>query len=242
MNKTNNRDQESFERIEAYLAGSLGPDERIKLENEMKTNPELAGELSIQRELLLSVEVGSMKDELERIHREVTESQRPSRRYWYAIAAGLALLIASTIWFQMQPSQHEKLFLAYTTTDPGLPVPMSASAANSYSFYDAMVDYKAEKYTLAIEKWKVMYDAQPQNDTLRYYIGSAWYNNASFTEAIPYFEETMRDEKSEFRYKAQWYFTLSYLKLGNESAIQTVEPLKDSPYTGQIEAIQNELH
>src|SRR5690606_34600771 len=116
---------------------------------------------------------------------------------WLAIAAGIAALIAVGIWALNFQSETDSLFAQYHTTDPGLPVPMSAS--EEYIFHDAMVDYKAEKYATAIEKWKALSAETPENTTISYYLGASFFNQEKYNEALPYFEMVMTDSSSKFQ-------------------------------------------
>ena len=115
------------------------------------------------------------------------------------------------------------------------------SASVDYTFHDAMVDYKAEKYDKAIEKWTALSAETPDNLTITYYIGASFFNQEKYAEAIPYFEKVMMDSDSKFQAKAQWYTVLSWLKTENTEAINQVVPVADSPFAGKITSIQQEL-
>src|SRR6056297_1951036 len=147
--------QDLYERIESYLSGEMADSEKSAFEREMAQDTALREEVAIQRELIQAVELGALEETLLEIEKEMQSpgegQQRESHRYWFAMAASFLALIALSVWMLTKPNTNQKLFAEYVEYDPGLPVPMSATS--DYQFYDAMVDYKNEKYTTAIEKW-----------------------------------------------------------------------------------------
>ena len=241
MNSAKNILPEDFERIERFLLGKMETNERNIFENELETSPEFRAEMESQRDLIRAIEIGGLKESLEEIHNKtiLKDESRPSRNNWFAIAAGLAAIISVAIWAVNYQSTNEELFAQYTTTDPGLPVPMSASA--NYTFHDAMVDYKAEKYDKAIEKWTALLGDNEKNNPLNYYIGAAHFNQENYAEALPWFEKTLNDPSSSFHAKAQWYEVLSWLKMDDTQKVLATVSLPDSPYKDRIESIQQEL-
>ena len=231
--------QELFERIERYLNGRMVGDEKAQFEKELNTDSALAKAVIEQREIQTAVELGALSESLDEIHNEVISSQKSSKNNWWAIAAGIAIIIAAGVYLFQQGSPQDQLFASYSTTDPGLPVPMSS--VDHYVFYDAMVDYKAEKYEVAIKKWKGLVRAEPKNDTLNYYVGSAYFNLESYNEAVKFFDKIEPESESDLRYKSQWYKILSWIKLDERERILAQKPYSGSPYAEEIEEIQKAL-
>jgi len=231
--------QENFERIERYVNDRMSADEKNQFEKELKSDDKLASEYEEQREIQMAVEIGALKENLEDIHEDLAYSQKPSKTNWWAIAAGIAIILTVGIYLFKQNSPEEQLFATYSTTDPGLPVPMSS--VDHYIFYDAMVDYKAEKYDVAINKWKGLVRAEPTNDTLNYYVGSAHYNLENYGEAVGYFEKVNPDSDSPLRYKSQWYRVLAWIKLDQKDKILAEKALEGSPYAERINEVQKAL-
>lgn len=231
--------QELFERIERYIKNEMSAEEKVRFENDLKSNPELYKAYEDQREIQMAVEIGALSESLDEIHNEVVGAQKSSKNNWWAIAAGIAIIIAAGIYLFQEGSQQDQLFATYSTTDPGLPVPMSS--VDHYVFYDAMVDYKAEKYEVAIKKWKGLVRAEPKNDTLNYYVGSAYYNLESYNEAVKYFDKIDPESESDLRFKSQWYKILSWIKLDEKEKILAQKPYAGSPYSEKINEIQKAL-
>lgn len=243
MNSERDTSINDFERIEAFLTGHMNEADRVQFELEIRNDPAFAEKVTMQQEMLRTVEVGALREKFEKIHQvQIGKAGKPSRsKIWYAIAAGFALLIASGIWWQSQPNEFQALLANNLTTDPGLPVPMSAPVGGQYIFYDAMVDYKMENYELAMEKWNKLLSTGPKNDTLQFYIGAALFNQSKYAGSLSYFEKVLKNEQSTFRYKSQWYIVLASLAGENKAKIDAVKPLPGSPFTGQINTIQSQI-
>ena len=231
--------QENFERVERYINDEMSAEEKAQFENDLKSNAELSKAYEEQCEMQMAVELGALNDSLDEIHNEVVGEQKNSKNNWWAIAAGIAIIIAAGVYLFQQGSPQDQLFATYSTTDPGLPVPMSS--VDHYIFYDAMVDYKAEKYDVAINKWKGLVRAEPTNDTLNYYVGSAHYNLENYGEAVGYFEKVNPDSDSPLRYKSQWYRVLAWIKLDQKDKILAEKALEGSPYAERINEVQKAL-
>ncbi len=241
MNSDRDISINDFERIEAYLLGTMDAVDRNQFEKERQNNPDFDKIVSEHSELLRAVEIGALREQLAKIHLSQVAKRPSISRFWFAVAAGMALLVVSVIWWQMQPNQYGKLFATHVSVDPGLPVPMSASVNGMYKFYDAMVDYKVENYDLAFSKWSNLLETKPNNDTIQFYIGMALFNQEAFLESLPYFTKVEKNSESVFQYKSQWYKLLVALAQENNTDILALEPLPNSPYTNQINAIQAEL-
>ena len=239
MNSIDNISPEDFGKVELYVLGKMDRHEAQEFEAKLENDSALRNEVEIQRELQLSIEIGGLKASLDDIHEKVIKKEVPSNTNWFAIAAGVAAIVAVSFWALNFQSTQEELFADYATVDPGQPVPMSAT--DDYSFHDAMVDYKAEKYDKAIEKWTALSIENPDNTTIVYYLGAAYFNLEKYNEALSYFEQTLEDPSSRFQEKAQWYSILSWLKTENNDAILKTTPLPNSAYESKIKTIQQKL-
>src|SRR5690554_4709369 len=242
MTPSNKISLDEFERVERYILGEMLAEEKRSFENEMNENPSLKDVVEENRLLIQTIETGALREKLEHIHQKKFGSKpmRKSIITWFAVAAGIAFLIAVGISIIELGSVEEKIFAEYTTTDPGQPVPMS-STDSDYMFQDAMVDYKAGKFDRAINKWSGILTEDPESNILNYYIGSAYFNLEKYSRAVQFFEIAANQETQEFSAKAQWYLILSQLKLKDPESILSTIPIPGSPYSEQIKDIQLKL-
>lgn len=232
--------EKDFEQIERFLLGRMSPEESSAFEGEINENPELKASVDEIRLAINSVEAEGLKRDLDSIHGELygKGSSGGNRFLIWSMAASFAVLIGFAFWFFQGSISSERLYSEYAYKDPGLPVPMSAS--DTYEFHDAMVDYKTENYASAIAKWKKLYSEEPDNDTLRYYIGAAYFNSDSLAQAELYLTG-IADSDSPFKYKAQYTVLLILLKSGKEEAILRYEISESSPFKERVESLKEEI-
>lgn len=222
---------------ERYVLGDMSTEEREKFEHEMSSNRALRMAVDDIRQSILAVRAGAVREELQGIHERRISPNNSRGSYWLGIAAGLMVLVAATFWWIMRPEANERLFAQYATTDPGLPVPMSATT--DYAFFDAMVDYKSEDYRTAIRKWEPLFADEPQNDTLAYYLGSAHFNLGEYARALEYYRDLPAN--SEFYPRSQWYRALTFVKTGDKESLLSIRPNEDSNYADRITQLQDQM-
>lgn len=187
----------------------------LELDNDFKIKVEDV------KTMLTGIEIQSLKEKLDEFHEDIPQSEikkpntnkvRSLNLSKIAIAAALVIAFGS-IWFFNTP-KNEKLYSNYFKPDPGLPTTMSAT--NNFDFYDAMVKYKHGDYEEAIDKWKVLQEKKPENDTLNYFLGVAHLANKNVSDAIPFLERSIDAEDNfVFLDDAYLYLGLAYLKEGN---------------------------
>lgn len=241
--------QHRFEAIEAYLIGTMPAPERERFEVEMAHDLRLKAEVDLQRENMLAVELGGLRQNMQAIMQEdslhtggqapAERSSSPSWTGYLKYAAAIALLVTVSVWWFARPSANERLFAAHFTADPGLPVPMSIT--NDPVFHDAMVAYKLGDYHEARTKWAVLLADRPANDTLRYYMGSAALAGGSAAGAVPLLQAVASDSTSAFSGKARWYLFLSYLRTGDTAGMAAIGLDDDPVYGERVRAIKMDM-
>lgn len=206
--------------FEAYLMGKMDAGAEAQFLQDLEVNPELKQRFEEFKTLFLVISEDALRKKLEEFHAAVDPSDSTSGRFsFYRIAAGVALLFALGIgfWLVTRPSPNEKLFNTYYSPDPGLPTVMGTQA--NYAFYEAMVDYKQGAYTSAIAKWEVLFSAQTSNDTLVYFLGSAYLAQGNSEKAIEFLKRSLQSQrKGQLKDDAYYYLGLAYLKLGETEA------------------------
>ncbi|NNC82994.1 MAG: hypothetical protein HKN79_05405 [Flavobacteriales bacterium] len=241
-------DQKQFEEIEAYVLDRLDEAERHRFEKRLRVDAELAKEVESMRESVLSIELEGMQRTIESIQDEHTEQvlyiekTEPNRirpQVWWALAAGLALLVASVIWLTDDTNPRYELYSTHFFPDPGLPVAMGTTDA--YAFTDAMVDYKNEAYQKAVAKWSDLLEDGDENDTLRYYIGCAYMNLHDHEQAIAYLSPLASDKSSPLFEKAQWYLALNYLYVDRIDALKRLDLDENEYYGDRIKELITKL-
>lgn len=231
--------QGRFEAIEAYLLGTMPGAERLRFAQELDADAELRAEVDLQRENMLAVEMGGMHRALRGIMAQGEEHRSAGRGHFLKYAAAAALLLFGALWWFTRPPLNERLYAEYHQTDPGLPVPMSAT--RDPVFQDAMVAYKSGSYAEASSKWGGLRQAAPDNDTLCYYIASAQLAEGNAAAAIPLFRVVANDAASAFREKAKWYLFLSFLREGRYGEMRAMGMGQDSIYGERAGRIMEQI-
>jgi len=85
-------------------------------------------------------------------------------------------------------------------------------ASDNYLFDRAMVDYKVGDYDAALQIWENLQESKPANDTLNYFIASAYMGKENDEIAISYFQKVIINESSFFRNDALWYTGLALIR------------------------------
>lgn len=237
-------DKGKFEMIEAYVLDRLPTADRERFEEELAKDAGLRYEVELQRENMLAVELGGLTRTLDGIIRQAPaegagSDQGGAWRSYLKYAAAVALLISVALWWMGRPSANERLYAEYHVADPGLPVPMSVSG--DPVFHDAMVAYRMGEYAEAASKWAPLLQADPTNDTLRFYSAGAWLELDQAAKAIPLFEELAASSTSTFQHKAQWFLFLAYVRSGATDKLATIGLDDDPVYGERVRKIKAEL-
>lgn len=219
--------QEEQELFEQFLLGQMNAGEeeqfRMKLANDLKFSENFQ-QFKI---MFRTVEEDGLRLMFNEIHTETEEVnhkiklKRPFQRYQLFIAAAISLLIVigGGYLFLNKGNSNAALYKKYYSVDPGLPTVMGES--NNYEFYVGMVDYKQGKYEVAIEKWNNLLKENRNNDTLNYFLGSAYFAKNNEKEAAPFFEKVTKNEQSSFYNDSQFYLGLIALKEGETQIAKT---------------------
>jgi hypothetical protein len=236
-------DRGRFETIEAYVLGTMPAEERMRFEQDLANNEVLRAEVELQRENTLAIELGGVERMLRTLGAEHAGQEGKEGGGWMQYlkyAAVVAVLLSGAVWWMSRTPAHERLYAEHFVADPGLPVPMSAT--DDLAFHDAMVAYKMGEYAEARAKWSPLLQADPTNDTLRYYIAIASLAEGDAAAAVPLFEGLAEEPVSAFSDKSRWFLFLAYLKTGEVAKAKAMSFDGDPMYAERVRAIKAELH
>ncbi len=226
--------EEEWNEIDAFLAGRLDEEARKAVQERIDSDPEYQKKLATVRELSLGIEEAGLTQHLKTLHqRAFSESARGkvvSSRFgglktWVA-AASLLVLVASGIFYL---TGRQSVFNEFYRPDEGLPTYMGAT--DNYIFDKAMVDYKTGEFESAIKGWSQLLVQNTDNDTLNYFIGSAWLAKKNPVKAISFFDRVIVFPQSVFLQEARWYKALALIKEGNKD--EAVALLRETEHEGK---------
>lgn len=244
MNQNINIPPEELETIERYLLKQMPEDEYAAFDMKLQKDSTLQSKVHSLRLLFLGISESALEDEVKQFHKEL-DAARPhyrktgkifSLKQWLIAASIVVIAGIATLLYFNRDSREEKLFAAYYKPDPGLMTAMSVS--DNYEFDRAMIDYKTKNYDSAIHAWEKLLAAKPDNDTLNYFIASAWLAKENNEKAITYFQKVIIDTSSYFLHDAYWYTGLALLKAGKrKEAIPFIEKSEHSHKNDLIKKI-----
>lgn len=234
-------DRPTFEAIEAYVLERMTANERTAFEVRLASDAALREEVELERENIQAVELGGLSRALKGIAAEErTEERRMlNGRTFLRYAAIIAAIATGAIWWMTRTPLNEQLFAEHFAPDPGLPVTMGTTS--DPAFADAMVAYKLGDYAEARTKWEPLLAEDPTNDTLRYYIASAWLAENGSRQATPMLEALVKEPGSAFADRGRWFLFLSYLRDGEIAKARSMRLDKDPIYGERVRSIQARL-
>ncbi len=237
--------QEQQEIFEQFLRGKMSEEEHSSFEFSLSKDEKLKNSFKEFKSLFEAVEEDGLRSKLEDFHKAM-EEETPVRQintskkwFTYSIAASISIFLAvGGLWFFNRQSPNEALFEQYFSPDPGLPTVMGTN--DNFAFYEAMVDYKLGNYEIAIKKWEKLLETKPENDTLNYFLGSAYLANMEFETALDYLLKNEHNESSPFYEETHFYLGMTYLKLNKVSKVKTHFEKSKVPVSNEIlEAIED---
>lgn len=214
MKDNNNISQEFLETVERYNDNQMPADERLIFEEKLQNDAAFKTQVEDVKTLFDGIQFQSLKEQLDLFHKETPLENKPSKvRYLHFIKMGIAaaIIIGIGLFWMNGNSSNDRLYAKYFTPDPGLPTTMGTT--NNYTFFDGMVNYKQGDYKKAIQKWSVLEQKSPANDTLQYFLGVAYLADKNPTKAISYLSKTVDSPKNIFFEDATFYLGLAYLKV-----------------------------
>ncbi len=219
MNRNIDISQEEFEVFEQYILEQMSNEEELAFSKSLAADKEFQDKFEMVRLLLVGVQEAGLKNRIEVFHKDLISSSEntvqasgklTSVKRWLVAASVVIIAGLGTLLFMNTDSKKEKIFATYYKPDPGLISAMSTSG--NYIFDRAMIDYKVGEYDAALKTWESMLVAKPENDTLNYFIGSAYLAKEKNELALTYFQKVIENANSYFLNDARWYTGLLLLK------------------------------
>ncbi|RYY57560.1 MAG: hypothetical protein EOO09_02180 [Chitinophagaceae bacterium] len=225
---------EVLERIERYLTLRMEPGETAAFESELDTDPVLRAQTAEIRLLITGIREVSVAEQMKGFHAGLQagkqEEQAPPRigglKRWLVAASVIAVVGIGT-WFALgRGPQQNGIYASYYEKDPGLLSAMGSTSDN-YDFDRAMIDYKKGDHAAAIKTWELLVKSSPANDTLNYFLGSAWLAQGDAPKALSYFNKVISTGKSVFLDDTYWYAGLALIREDRKAeAVPLIEKSK----------------
>ncbi len=245
--------QPKYEKIEAYLNGTLPPTEYEVFEQEIQSNPKLAEQVQLFREIDKALEdegalnfqkVVQAEEEafLKEFEKEVSEEEnsKPLRkiggfnRQWMMAASFLIFLFSAFLLWQFQPSEsssNEELFAQYVETYP-LNEDVRGNDSTATNFEIGIQQYQAKDFDAAVQTFESLAATNGKDMSLAFSLGNAYLNQTppQFILAEQQFRKIITNDSSIYVSKAKWYVALILLQKGELTEAKNL--LKDVTESG----------
>ncbi|MDH7447666.1 hypothetical protein [Aquimarina sp. 2201CG14-23] len=214
--------QELFEKIEAYIEGSLSEAELRSFKTLIETNPELKKEIMIHKELqneLSNTKAIEFRKKLVVVSKELTDQNNIQRKkssilsYW-RIAASLIIIIGLSTFLWLQNNPEQDLYAMYYTPYPIGDIKRGSDTTNDTVFKDILLNYKNQEYQKTIAGLESLIVERPNEEKLKLCLGNSYLNTDQLIKAETLFKVVSKE--SETYFDAQWFLSLTYLKMNQE--------------------------
>lgn len=219
MNRNTNISPEEFEVIERYILKQMPREEYEAFRLKSLNDEELAEKIKSVKLLLVGIQESTLTKKIESFQKEISSPEKKinhsvgkvfNMKRWLVAASIIVLLGLGSLLFLNKFNKNERLFSEYYKPDPGLITAMGTS--ENYLFEHAMIDYKMKKYDSALKTWESLLESNQTNDSLNYFIGSAFLAKENSDSAIFYFQKVISNKRSYFLNDAYWYLGLALVK------------------------------
>ena len=230
-------EERDLDLITRHLEGTLSPAEAEEVAHRLATEPAFARrrQLVEESERALRLPTEAFRDTLAAVMAEEEVPARPVRRLWwpYAVAAGLALLIAIGLGWYAQRARTPDWQALYASHFSPPPSPFLLRDASpdpaDVSLFQGATAYEAQAYAEAAQAWTQVPDTHPQAAVAQLYTGISWLAAGEAARAIERLEALAQsDADPSVRATAQWYLALAWLR--------RQDPVQARPWLEQLAA------
>jgi tetratricopeptide (TPR) repeat protein len=240
LDKDQQISQEQSEEIERFLQLEMTEEERVTFLTRIQVDPELAEHLNEMQLLYVGVQEASLQQRLDGFHEEMPRDNTVktpgasmfSLRPLLVAASIIIVFTVSAWWLFFRTESNQSIYTDFFSPDPGLISAMTTS--DNYLFDRAMIDYKTGNYEAAISAWSKMQTSQPNNDTLNYFLASAFLATEQSAKAIGYLERVTNSGSSVFVKDTYWYLALAWIREGDVTKAISWLELSDHPKKDEL--------
>lgn len=212
-------DEKTIVLFDDYLQGALSPEDKKSFELRLENDTELQDAFAIFKDLnghlshTFSKERGDFKASLEQASTQYFDKETASKKevkvirfkpMRYLVAACVVMLFGTIFWFQMQEATYSDYSFKGS-------IDLIERGGVEDAFAKAEKAFNNASYEESIPYFEAILENDPANAQVLYYKGIALVENAQYTEAESVFLKLSKGS-SVFKYEAQWYLGLSYLK------------------------------
>ena len=251
--------------IENYLSENISKEEKLDFEKQLSENEELAKEFKLYKNMIGGIDLEGadvMRNELKDIQaklekenyfnqKETTpkivkmESTKKSNKTWWAVAAGLLILVVAGILFQ-SPNKMTRAEALAKFDHSKKASELLEQQINEYEGLGMADPERGKKDTIAqiLRQYKEgnyqeSYNAAtefltryPNDAVAQYYAGMSKFQDGKYGKAVEWLSASTQQKDASFYDQARWYLALSYTMLnttvGDDNAVKLMQQIIDA--------------
>ena len=199
--------------IANYFSGQLSEAERKQFDTFLESDTDFRNEFEFQKSVeqaVISREHVKLKGQLQAVENNINKTK--TLKTWWLVAASIAILIVSGLYFYKTDYSNKALFANYYQTPKNIVHPIVRNGNQQDDLTNAFIAYQKEDYSTAQKLFSSLYDTK-QESFLLFYEGIALMELSQTDLAIQTLEEHIK-YNDVVSHKTNWYLALAYLKKG----------------------------
>jgi tetratricopeptide (TPR) repeat protein len=208
--------------IDSYVDGEMDDEGRKNFEAELSFNRDLSLEYHLEKDLnnilaqddLLDFRAKCIlaQNELNVSSKKIVKVVQITRKYWYAAASVLLIVMITGGLFLINPGGYsaEKLFKMYYKSGETIGV----SRSGNVNMVEALRYFSKNDFQTAEGLFDEVLANDPHNIAVMYYCGISNIEIKNYPKAIQMFESIIGDNDNLYKENAEWYLGLSQLAAG----------------------------
>lgn len=215
--------------ITSYFENSQTEEERLLMEELLKSDAEFLEEFTFRKNLKLAFQRNQrieLKEKL-RIHESQKQVKPTIQLNWKYVAAAILILGFGTYFMMNSLQNSEDLYSQYYETYPNLVAPVVRGDNQDANLETkAFQAYENKEFKQAVALFSDLYKTNQKEYALFYQAMSYLEIEGQTQEAVSLLKNT--DWSKEFKEKSLWYLALAQLKIQNtEEAKKSLQSLQD---------------
>ncbi len=231
---------EMIEAFDALYDGVLEETRRMKLEDEMSSNPDLAHHYLAYHLLRKNIEADALQKHALKAQFRKAEQRQTSRRRMmrYAVSLAAAAVVVLLIVRNSLPLPEENIYEQYKNSEAGLPILMNRSPENILNM--SMIEIANGNYDRALAYLSSM----PENDTSAFYTGYCNEMLGRNQVALSVYQRLEQSSSPLIAHKSAFRLGLMYLKKDAQKSREQLGKVAENPanpYQKQAKEILDKL-
>ncbi|MCK9398371.1 MAG: hypothetical protein M0Q51_00060 [Bacteroidales bacterium] len=224
--------------IDSYIGNELDEAGMKSFEMELSINHDLALEYHLEKDLEKILSQQDLLDfrakcilaqnELNLSSRKFVKVIQFTRKYWYAAASLLLIVLVTGSLILINPGSYspEKLFKMYYKSGQTIGVSRSGNS----NMVEALLYFSKNDFQAADGLFDKILINDVKNFAVMYYSGISNIEIKNYSKAIQMFESIIQDGDNLYIENAEWYLGLSHLVAGNvDHANKIFESIASTP-------------